>query len=77
MSDYETLLASSPDREGVTGELWYRGALVADVFAEAGQLRLQIHAPPTDPWWDLGFDDFQRAISSLRSRLVDEPGGPA
>lgn len=73
MNDFKIVVASGPDRDGLTAELWRGDALVAELFEEGGELRLQLHASRGSPWWEFSYAEFQQALAAMRGRLLGEP----
>lgn len=72
MSEFQIVVASGPDRDGLTAELWQGDALIAELFEDSGELRLQLHASPGN-WWEFSYAEFREALTAMRGRLLGEP----
>lgn len=73
MSEFQILVVSGPDRDGLTAELWQDNTLVAELFEDSGELRLQLHTSRGNPWWEFSYAEFQQALTAMRGRLLGEP----
>lgn len=70
MSDFEYIIASSPDREKVFCEIYYHGKIIAEISQETSNLCLEIYPPKNKKWWNLPLEDFQKAIDYGKNHLL-------
>jgi hypothetical protein len=68
--DFEFIIVSSPDREKVTCEIYYKDELIAEISQEIEELLLEIYPPNVKKWWTIPLFQFQTAIEDARKHLL-------
>lgn len=69
------MIASGPDREGLTAELWLDDNTMAETFYENGMLRLRLFPPRGAQWWSVDYEEFSEQLRLLRERLLGTANG--
>ena len=72
-NDYELLIASSPEREKVYLEVYYKGQIFGEISQEQDKLLLEIYSCPIDKkWWQLSLEEFREILELGKKHLLGE-----
>ncbi len=71
MSEFRVVVATSPDWESVSAQIWLGEHRVCDVRNSSGRLFLTIHPNPDEPVWNLAHEDFVAALEKARNMIGD------
>lgn len=66
--NFEIIIASSPEREKVFCEIFYKDQFICDISQESEILLLGIYAPSIQ----IPFDEFQEAITAAKHHLLGD-----
>ncbi len=69
--DYELLIASSPEREKVYCEIYYKGKILGEISQESKKLSLEIYSNPIkEKWWQFSLEEFQEMLEIGKNHLL-------
>jgi hypothetical protein len=71
--DFEFLIASAPDREELTCEIYYKGELIAEISQETSVMLVEVYPPPKARWLTMPLLELQEAFEVGRKHLLGEP----
>ncbi len=67
-------IASTPDREELTAELWRDDVMWGEISAEQGSLAIQIYPHPSGKPWSFELGEFENVIRRAKGRLLELRG---
>ncbi len=68
---YELLITSSPEREKVFCEIYYKGKILGEISQENETLLLEIYSYPLNQkWWQLSLEEFQEILDLGKKHLL-------
>ena len=68
--DFEFIIVSSPDREKVTCEIYFKNEIFAEISQETDGLTIEIFSTETHKWWSFPLDQFQQTIEDAKKHLL-------
>lgn len=71
--DFKILISSDLEYEELCAEIYFQDQFVAMLTQENGieNLEIQIHPPKNAPFWVFKFSEFELALQSAKSALLD------
>jgi len=70
-NNFELQIASSPEREKVYCEIYYKGKILGEISQENEKLLLEIYSYPSDQkWWQFTLEEFQEILELGKSHLI-------
>lgn len=70
MNNFEYLITSSPDREKLSCEIYYKGEILAEISQETSELLLELYQPQSEKWWQIPLEDFQNSLIFAKEHLL-------
>ena len=72
-NNYELQIVSSPDREKVYCEIYYKGQILAEISQEKPELLLEIYSyPDNEKWWQFSLEEFQKILELAKKHLLNK-----
>ncbi len=72
-NDYELLIVSSPEREKVYCEIYYKGQILGEISQEQDKLLLEIYSyPVSQEWWHFKLEEFQEILELGKKHLLNK-----
>ena len=68
MNDFEYLITSSPDREKLSCEIYFKGDVLAEISQESNDLLLEIYSAKSN-WWQIPLEDFIKSLNYAKEHL--------
>ena len=68
--DFEYLICSSPDREKVSCEIYYKDEILADISQERDDLMLMLFSRQNKQWWEIPYVHFKNALEAAQKHLT-------
>ncbi|NGX36709.1 MAG: hypothetical protein K1000chlam1_01561 [Candidatus Anoxychlamydiales bacterium] len=70
-NNYELLIVSSPEREKVYCEIYYKGEILGEISQEQNKLLLEIYSYPVNQkWWQFSLEEFQEILEIGKKHLL-------
>ena len=70
-NNYELLIVSSPEREKVYCEIYYKGQILGEISQEEHKLLLEIYSYPVNQkWWQFSLEEFQEILELGKKHLL-------
>lgn len=70
-NNYEFIIASSPEREKVFCEIYYKGQIICELSQEHEELLLEIYSCPNEKkCWQVSLEEFQKILEVGKKHLL-------
>lgn len=70
MSNFEIVVASVPDRDELTAELYYKGNQWVEISHETDEMLIQFYPHPSQDYWEFSLKEALHALEKAKQRMI-------